>query len=212
MYDVTVPLDAGVPIFPGDPSFHVERVTSLADGAVCNLSKLDCGVHTGTHIDAPIHFIDGASGVEGIPLESMLGRAYVVDTTSLRSHIDATAVSSGGIPRHAERLLFKTRNSQLWSSPTFSGDFLGITADGAEALVDRGVRLVGIDYLSIAPPHDPTPTHVTLLAAGVVIVEGLDLRAVPPGWYELACLPIRLVGSDGAPARVVLSTLSDRDE
>ena len=204
LYDVTVPLDSRVPIFPGDPDFRLERVASLSDGAVCNLSRLDCGTHTGTHIDAPVHFIDGAPAVDATPLEAMLGPAYVVDATSVSERIDAGTLGALAIPEDVDRLIFKTRNSELWALPTFAPDFVGVTARAAAALVERGVRLVGIDYLSIAPPGDPTPTHVALLSAGVVILEGLDLRAVAPGRYELLCLPIRLVGSDGAPARAVL--------
>jgi arylformamidase len=206
IYDVTVPVDTTVPIFPGDPEFHLQRVKSLAEGAVCNLSRLDCGVHTGTHVDAPIHFINDTAGVDGMPLEAMLGPAYVVDATSIRGHIDASILSTLHVPADAKRVLFKTTNSDLWSSPTFESNFVGITEDAAVVLVDQGVRLVGIDYLSIAPPNDPTPTHVALLQAGVVILEGVDLRSVPAGQYDLACLPIRLVGSDGAPARVILRT------
>jgi arylformamidase len=208
IYDVTVALEPNVPIFPGDPDFRLLRVKSLAEGAVCNLSQLDCGVHTGTHVDAPNHFIDGTPGVEGMPLDAMLGPAYVVDATSVRGHIDADALGNLEVPSDMERLLFKTTNSNLWSSSTFQPNFVGISEDAAVALVERGVRLVGIDYLSIAPPNDPTPTHVALLQAGVVIVEGLDLRSVPAGHYDLVCLPIRLVGSDGAPARVVLREVS----
>jgi arylformamidase len=207
IYDVTVPLDVRVPIYPGDPAFRLDRVASLADGAVCNLSKLDCGVHTGTHVDAPVHFIEGAAGVDGLPLAAMLGRAEVVDATSLPGHVDAAALADLPIPAGTERLIFKTRNSRLWSSPAFVEDFVGVTAEAAVTLVERGVRLVGIDYLSIAPPGDPTPTHLALLKAGVVVLEGLDLRAVPPGSYDLVCLPARLVGADGAPARVVLRPL-----
>lgn len=218
IYDVTVPLDERVPIYPGDPPLRVQRVASLAGGAVCNLSRLDCGVHTGTHVDAPGHFIDGAPGVDGLPLEAMLGPVEVVDATSLPGLIDAAALADLGVsaraadpaggPGRIDRLIFKTRNSQLWSSPEFTEDFVGVTANAAAMLVERGVRLVGIDYLSISPPGDPTPTHRVLLEAGVVILEGLDLRAVPPGRYGLMCLPIRLVGSDGAPARVVLTAPS----
>jgi arylformamidase len=204
IYDVSVPLDAQVPIFPGDPAFRVERVASLSDGAVCNLSKVDCGVHTGTHVDAPVHFIDGAPGVDGMPMDAMLGLAHVVDATSVRGHIDAAALGVLPMPDESDRLIFRTRNSELWATRGFAADFVGVTADAAAALVARGVRLVGIDYLSIAPPDDPAPTHLALLEAGVVILEGVDLRAVPPGRYDLACLPIRLVGADGAPARVIL--------
>lgn len=206
IYDVTVPLDANVPIFPGDPEFDLLRVKRLAEGAVCNLSRLDCGAHTGTHVDAPIHFIEDTPGVDGMPLEAMLGPAHVIDATSIRGHIDANALSTLHVPADAQRLLFKTTNSTLWSLPRFEPNFVGITEDAAVVLVDRGVRLVGIDYLSIAPPDDPTPTHVALLQASVVILEGVDLRSVPAGQYDLACLPIRLVGSDGAPARVILRT------
>jgi arylformamidase len=155
-------------------------------------------------VDAPVHFIDGASGVDSMPLEAMLGPAYVLDATSVVGHIDGPALDSLRIPDGVDRLILKTSNCALWSSPAFVGDFVGVTADAAASLVERGLRLVGIDYLSIAPPDDPTPTHVTLLRAGIVILEGLDLRPVPPGWYELLCLPIRLVGADGAPARVLL--------
>jgi arylformamidase len=206
IYDVTVPLDTRVPIFPGDPEFRLDRVASLADGAVCNLSRLDLGAHTGTHVDAPVHFIEGAPGVDEMPLEAMLGPAYVADATSVGGHIDAATFAELCIPPDVQRLIFKTPNSRLWASPTFAAHFVGVTEDAAAALVERGVRLVGIDYLSIAPPDDPTPTHVTLLRAGVVILEGVDLRSVPAGWYELACLPIRLAGADGAPARVILRT------
>ena len=204
VYDVTVPLDGRVPIYPGDPRFHLDRVASLAAGAVCNLSRLDCGVHTGTHVDAPLHFIDGAPGVESMPVEAMLGPAYVVDATGVTGHIDAAALDTLELPDDAERIIFKTSNSALWSSSTFATDFVGVDGAAAAKLVDRGLRLVGIDYLSIAPPGNPTPTHVALLAAGIVILEGTDLREVPPGRYELTCLPIPLVGADGAPARVLL--------
>lgn len=182
----------------------MQRFANMAEGAICNVSRLDFGVHSGTHIDAPVHFIEGAAGAEGIPLDALIGRATVVDATGILGDIDQAVLRSLAIPAGTERLLFKTPNSRLWERPAFSPEFFGITEDGANYLVGRGIRLVGIDYLSIAPMHDPAPTHVALLTAGVVILEGLDLRFVEPGEYTLVCLPLLLVGADGAPARALL--------
>jgi arylformamidase len=204
LYDVSVPIRQGMPVFPGDPEVHLERVTSLAAGAVCNLSRADLGVHSGTHIDAPSHFIDGAPAIEGVPVDVLIGPCLVTDMTRLSGNIDAGAIASLDIPAGVERILFKTANSELWAVDNFPESWVGLTPDGAAELLRRGVRLVGIDFLSIAPKGDPTPTHVALLEQGVVILEGADLRRVQPGQYELFCLPILLVGSDGAPARILL--------
>jgi arylformamidase len=203
--DISVPLRPGIPIFEGDPTFRLEWVFTIAGGAPCNISRLDMGVHTGTHLDAPSHFIDGAAASESIPLEAGIGPAWVVDATALDGPtIDAGGLSSLTIPGNATRLLFKTRNSALWSEPDFSESFIGLRADAATVLARRGVRLVGIDYLSIAPFGDPIDTHRALLDAGVAILEGIDLREVEPGPVELLCLPIRLIGSDGVPARALV--------
>jgi arylformamidase len=198
--DVTLPVRPGMFVFPGDPEVRLERTSSIEAGAEVNISRLDFGVHTGTHVDAPLHFIDGATAVEALPLEALIGPARVVDATSLAGEIDATALDSLEIPPQAERLVFKTRNSELWSKDTFTDEFVRFGESGAGRLVDLGARLVGIDYLSIGD----VAAHQVLLGAGVVPVEGLDLRAVEPGPYELICLPIKVEGSDGAPARVVL--------
>lgn len=202
--DVSVPIRVEMVTFPGDPTVHLERAASMADGAICNVSRLDFGLHSGTHIDAPIHFIDGAAGLETIPLEVLVGPAIVVDATAIEAQLDRGAIDGLTIPPGTERVLFRTRNTELWGRPTFSTSFVALTADGAQALVERGVRLVGADYLSIAAYGDPVDTHVTLLGAGVVIVEGLDLRAVEPGSYDLICLPLSIPGSDGGPARAIL--------
>lgn len=213
--DVTVPLRAGgFPVFPGDPPFRRELAASIAGGDVCNTSRLECSVHSGTHVDAPLHFIEGAGGVENLSLDAMIGSAWVADARDATDHLDTTghldasAVDALDIPAGTERLLLRTANSQLWESPEFSQDFVALTVDAAEALVERGIRLVGIDYLSIAPFADPAPTHLALLGAGVVVLEGLDLRRVAPGRYLLTCLPILLDGADGAPARVVIEPAS----
>jgi arylformamidase len=196
-----------MPLYEGDPPVTLERVTSIAGGGICNLSKLDFGLHSGTHIDAPLHFIDGAVGVEATPLDSLIGDAYVVDATGVGNQIDAAALRSLAIPPGCERVLFKTSNSQLWERAAFSRDFVALAEDAARELVQRGVRLVGIDYLSIAPFADPAPTHIVLLKAGVVILEGLDLRRVQPGSYRLLCLPLLVEGADGASARTLLQPL-----
>lgn len=202
--DVSVPVRPGMIVYDGDPDVHMERVKTIAGGASANVSRVDFGVHTGTHIDAPVHFIDGAPAMETVPLEALIGPAQVIDATGLASHIDAATLERLSIPAGAERVIFKTDNSRLWDRERFSADFIALTGDAAEALVARGVRLVGIDYLSIGPKGNGVATHVALLQAGVAILEGLDLRRVTPGAYQLACLPLLLVGSDGAPARAVL--------
>lgn len=202
--DISVPIREAMVTFEGDPLVHLERVSSMDEGAVCNVSRLDFGVHTGTHVDAPVHFIDGAAGIETVAVDVLVGPALVVDARAVDGSFDAAAIESLAIPPGTERLIFRSRNSGLWDEPAFVTSFSGITEDGARALVDLGVRLVGIDYLSIAPFGDPTPTHVALLSAGVVILEGLDLRAVEPGDYELICLPILIPGSDGGPARAIV--------
>jgi arylformamidase len=182
--------------YPGDPAVTVERVASLANGDVCNLSRLDFGVHSGTHVDAPVHFIDGAPAAEALPLDVLIGPARVLDLTAAE-RLDASAFDGVDL---VHRVLLKTRNSELWARETFADDFLALTEDGARALIDGGVRLVGIDYLSIGDEA----AHEALLGAGLVAIEGLDLRDVEPGEYELICAPLKLVGSDGAPARVLL--------
>ena len=187
--DVSVPVRPGMVTYPGDPEVRLERVSSIAAGDVANLSRLDLGVHSGTHVDAPLHFVEGAPSVETLPLDVLVGPCIVV------AGLDPAAVPAG-----AERVLFKTANSRLWERDEFSDDFVKLDGEAAGALVRRGVRLVGIDYLSIGDEE----AHHVLLGAGVVAVEGLDLRDVEPGEYRLVCAPLKLVGAEGAPARVLL--------
>lgn len=204
LFDISVPLRPGMITYPGDTSLRLGRSHEIARGDAYNLTWLQLGAHAGTHVDAPLHFIDGAAGVAELPLDALIGPAHVVDATGVSADIDAPTLARLDIPAGVRRLLFKTPNSELWARGEFSPNFFGITADGAQALVSLGVELVGIDYLSIAPASDPASTHVTLLEAGVVILEGIDLRAVEPGPYRLVCLPLLIEGSDGAPARAVL--------
>jgi arylformamidase len=184
--DVSVPIRPGMVTYPGDPTVTLERVRSIAGGDGYNLSRLDFGVHSGTHVDAPIHFVDGAAAAESLPLDVLVGPCAVVE--GIR------------VPPGVVRVLFKTANSELWARKTFAEEFESIDGATAQALVDSGVRLVGIDYLSIGDEQ----AHQILLGAGVVSIEGLDLRGVEPGEYELICAPLKLMGSDGAPARVFL--------
>ncbi|HEY6056738.1 MAG TPA: cyclase family protein [Candidatus Limnocylindrales bacterium] len=202
--DISVPVGPETPIFEGDPPFRRELAAAISRGDVCNVSHLDFGAHTGTHVDAPSHFIEGAPATDTIPLDALVGPAWVVDATGHATTIDVAGLARLPIPEGEQRLLFKTAAADLWSEGEFSKAFVGLSGDAATALVERGVRLVGSDYLSVAPFGDPAPTHRALLDAGVVILEGLDLRAIPPGPYDLVCLPLRLVGSDGAPARAIL--------
>jgi arylformamidase len=192
--DVSVPIRTGMVTYPGDPRVLLERVSSIPEGAVANLTRIDMGAHSGTHVDAPVHFIEGAPGAEQLPLDALLGPCVVVETAGLAESDVARA------PHGVERVLFKTPNSGLWARDEFSDDFARLDGAAARLLRDRGVSLVGVDYLSVGDEE----AHHVLLEAGVVPVEGLDLRGVEPGEYFLVCAPLKLVGSDGAPARVLL--------
>lgn len=202
--DISVPIRNGMTVFEGDPAVALERVEAISQGAICNLSRLQFGVHTGTHIDAPAHFIDGAPGADAIPLDALAGSALVVDAGAVEGRLDETFVRSLAIPEGTERIIFKTRNSELWDREGFAADFVGLTEGAARCLATLGIRLAGIDYLSIAPFGDAAPAHIALLEAGVVILEGLDLRQVKPGNYLLLALPLLIPGADGAPARALL--------
>ena len=205
IYDISVGISPEIPVWPGDAPVRLERVQSMDAGAHANVSRFEAGVHVGTHIDAPLHFIPGGRSVEAIPLKTMIGRAYVIELKRAEV-LDASTLEGAGIPPRTRRLLFKTRNSEYWTKgePKFRRDFVAVDSSGAEWLVRKGVRLVGVDYLSVAPFGNGAPTHRILLEAGVVIVEGLNLAAVARGRYTIYCLPLKLIGSDGAPARVIL--------
>jgi arylformamidase len=212
IYDISVSIAPRLtPVYPGDPGIEVGSWKAIARGDAANVSVLNLGAHTGTHIDAPAHFIEGAPGVPSLPLDVMIGEARVIEIPAdaravEEKHVEETALEG------ASRVLFKTRNSAFWDDPRgrFREDFTYITPDAARSLVSLGVRLVGIDYLSVERfgPED-FETHRVLLSSGIVILEGLDLRAVAPGAYELVCLPLKIAAGsgDGAPARAVLRSL-----
>ncbi len=200
LIDISVPLRTGMVVWEGDPPFRIDQVVSMADGEEVNIMRLDVSIHTGTHIDAPLHFIDGGATNESIPLDVLVGACHVVDATGVEGQLDAAALASLELPADATRLLFKTHDGAIWDRDDFSWEFAMFTADGAEALLALGTRLAGIDYLSIGD----SDAHRVLLGAGLVPLEGLDLRAVEPGPYTLFCLPLKLVGTEGAPARALL--------
>jgi arylformamidase len=207
VYDISLTITPELPTWPGDTPISVERVEKIEDGDISNLTRIELSAHVGTHVDAPFHFLGGdAETVEKLPLNVLIGRAYVLHLDDEVSLITKKVLQNMAIPPRIRRLLIRTRNSLLWQREynDFRKDFVGISEDGAQYILDRGIKLIGVDYLSVAPFDQVTPTHKTFLSAGVVIVEGLDLSQVPQGRYNLYCLPIKLGGSDGAPARAIL--------
>lgn len=211
IYDVSVPISARTPVYPGDPGISIQQWSALARGDSANVSFLHFGAHTATHVDAPSHFIDGAKKVSELTLEVLVGPARLVEVPGELAEIDSDFVGKLDLEL-VTRLLFKTRNSGFWSDPNggFRKDFTYLTPGAADILVEKRVRLVGIDYLSVekfkSGKHE---THLSLLSNNVVILEGLNLRDVPAGDYELICLPLLLAEGtgDGAPARTVLRAL-----
>lgn len=206
IYDITFPISNETPVYEGDPHVRIETAASFAKGDAANVTALCFGAHTATHVDAPNHFIDGTRRVHELELEKLIGECRVVEIGG-----DVIAIE----PEHlgdldgVERILFKTRNSQFWNDPRkgFRKDFTYISPEAARALADAGIKLVGIDYLSVEKfGSEDFATHITLLEKEIVIVEGLDLREISAGDYEIICLPLKIVSEtgDGAPARTVL--------
>ena len=201
--DVSVPLDANLPTYPGNTPYTLEAVKRIASGGSSNVSTLHLSAHSGTHVDAPRHFFPDGAGVEALPLELLCGRARVIELTT-RKGITAEDLAPFNLNDDV-RILFKTHNSRLWGSPTFNADFVAVTESGARHLLEHGIKVVGVDYLSVEQyKAQGAPAHRLLLGGGTIVIEGLNLRDVDAGVYEMFCLPIPAVGSDGAPARVVL--------
>lgn len=202
IYDITVPLSAQLPVYPGDCGFELTPWNRIAEGDEANVSRLSFCNHAGTHLDPPRHFDDKGASIDEIPLERLVGRALVLEIEEVkligRDELHRLPV------RGVERLLLKTRNSRLWHEAEFSPDFTALAPDGAQYLVDAGVKLVGIDYLSIEAMDGDGTVHRTLLQNDVLVVEGLNLEGIDPGEYELICLPLKVKGGDGAPVRALL--------
>jgi arylformamidase len=205
IYDITLTLSPDLPVWLGDPAYEIERVQRIDKGDNANVSSFRMSAHMGTHVDAPDHFLNNGKTVEQLSLSILNGRAYVLHLPDVNL-ITAEILENAEIPPRTRRILFKTHNSDYWAQQLkeFQTNFVALSPDAAQYLVDRGVKLVGIDYLSIAPYRQGLHTHQILLKAGIVILEGLDLSTVSQGRYSLYCLPLKLAGSDGAPARAIL--------
>ncbi len=206
IYDISLTISPTLPTWPGDPALELEQIESMDKGASANVTHISAAVHLGTHVDAPHHFLNDGRTVESLPLSILTGPCYVVQLPDGVEAITADMLERMELTFDFKRILFGTRNSHLWAKgeTKFQTDFVAITEDGAEWLVERGVQLVGVDYLSVAPYGDSAPTHTVLLKAGVVVVEGLNLSQISRGFYDLYCLPLKIAGSDGAPARAIL--------
>jgi len=207
IYDISLSISQELPTWPGDPTIKIERVQKMEDGADANVTHLSMTAHTGTHIDAPYHFLgNDATTIEQIDLNQLVGRAYVLQISNDVDLLTANVLKNSGIPPRTKRLLIKTRNSEHWKNQDneFDESFVAISPDGAQYLIDRGIKLIGVDYLSVAPYGDGKPTHKLFLEAGVIIVEGLDLSEITQGRYTFYCLPLKIEGADGSPARAIL--------
>jgi len=203
IYDISIPIREGMVVWPGDTPVEITPTSRISEGAGSNVSVLRLSTHAGTHVDPPRHFVEGGGTVDRLPLDALIGECFVceiADETAIRvEHLEAARIPDG-----IERILFRTRNSGLWREPEFRTDFTYLEPDAADWLVRRGMRLVGIDYLSVGEFKHGHPTHVRLLEAGVVVLESLDLSEVAGGTYMLVCLPLRIADGDGSPARAVL--------
>ena len=206
IFDISIPIHPQLPVWPGDPQVVLERYRQLSEGDASTDSRLACSVHCGTHVDAPAHFVENGATVEQLPLDMLIGSATVAEFPEI-DRITPDLLETQKLVPKTKRLLLKTKNSELWKNPDheFNPDFVALSSESASWMVNNGIKLVGIDYLSIQLFKDAEPlTHRILLEAGVIIIEGLNLREVQTGVYQLICLPIKLAGSDGAPARAIL--------
>jgi len=206
LIDISVPLHAGLPLWPGSRPVHISRVMDLSRGDEANVSELEIDMHSGTHMDAPLHFITDGTTTEDIPLDKLIGNCLVVDFTNLKS-ISANDLERAAIPPDTKRLLFKTDNSGSWGdfSQPFSKNFCALTLDAAQWIAERGFLLVGIDGPSIQMFEDAYDTHIVLLNQQIVILENLNLIEVESGFAELICLPLRVSGVEAVPVRALLS-------
>ncbi|MGQ9592805.1 MAG: cyclase family protein [Planctomycetota bacterium] len=201
--DVSVPLEAGRPSWPGDEPFRYEETDRIATGAEANCARMSLSVHFGTHIDAPYHFIEGGKTVDELDLDLFVGPCLVVDVSGVEALIEPEHLAEE-VPSGTRRLFVKSRNGPDLRDAKFRTDYVAFSPEAARWLAARDVRLLGFDYFSIASYGAQVPAHVAFLEAGGAIVECVDLSDVAPGEYQLACLPLRIRGSGGAPARAIL--------
>jgi len=209
--DISLSLSNDLPVWPGDPSIDLKKTMSMDNGDPCNVTHLNMGVHAGTHIDSPHHFLNNNITVEKMRMETLIGTVFVVEILENISIINSSVLENSNIPLGIDKLLIKTKNSLRWKTNdrVFHKKFIAIEKSGAEWIVERNIKLIGVDYLSVAPFNDGAPTHRVLLEKNVIVVEGLNLYDVTEGYYELICLPLKILGSDGAPARAVLKTIDN---
>ncbi len=205
IYDISIPISNSTITWVGDPSVNISAVASITDGDVCNVTNINMGAHTGTHIDAPFHFINSGKTIEQIVLENCYGSCHVVEVEGgIISEDDINRV----FPKNCTRIIFKTRNSKRWelNHPIFDTRFVGLSSGAATLLAQKGVKLIGMDYLSVEPyvAEDDNPVHNTLLGAEIVLLEGCNLTGIEEGEYTLSAFPVKIVGADGAPCRAVL--------
>lgn len=203
--DISVPLSPNVPIWPGSRGIRLLWSKRLNDGDECNNSHLHCDTHTGTHVEAPSHYLEQGATVEQLSLDVLIGPA-IVAYLPMVSAITASDLAKLALPPGTKRLLLRTLNSELWAAKIteFREDYVALTSDAAQWIVRKGIRLIGVDYLSVGSYRDRVATHLILLQAGVVVIEGLNLYNVDSQEYELVCLPLKLEGAEGAPARAIL--------
>jgi arylformamidase len=204
IYDISLTISEEMPIYGDDPPVEIEPISRISKGDGANVSLLRLGSHTGTHVDAPFHFVEGGTTIDGAPLDVLVGECYVCEVQASEA-ITVPDIESCGLPDGCRRILFKTSNSLLWEDDRFHTDFVYLDPEAADWLVDRGIQLVGIDYLSVDRfKSGAHPTHMRLLGSGAVAIEGLDLREVTQGTFFLVCLPLKIRDGDAAPARVIL--------
>lgn len=206
IHDISLTITPDTPVWPGDIPVRLERVKKIENGETDNLSQMEMGTHTGTHVDAPWHFVSSGITIEEIPLETMVGACQVVQVGDDVDMIGENEIQSAELDPSIPRVLFKSRNSREWLNPkpVFNRDFVGFSVEGAKALVEMGMKFVGLDYLSVAPYDLGKPVHDIFLEAGLVLLEGADLSKVQPGRYQIFCLPLKLGSTEGSPARVIL--------
>jgi arylformamidase len=206
LIDISIELSGDIPVWPGDPSPVFERFSKIEDGESANVSTMSMGVHTGTHIDAPYHFIINGKMVGDLDPDIFIGPVQVVQIPEESAVINSQVLAEANLDFNVSRILFKTRNSNIWQQGmrTFQKDFVAVDADGAKWLLEKDFKLIGVDYLSIAPFDFPIETHQLLLEKEVVLLEGINLSDVEPGYYDLICLPLKIKNAEGAPARAFL--------
>jgi arylformamidase len=204
LIDISVPVSGSLPTYEGDPPIDVQLAKAMQRGDIADVRSLNMGIHSGTHMDAPAHFIPGGRTIDEIDLDKCFGPTQVIDLSAENIAVVGEAELSAAFQPGTTRVLLKTSNSALWQQREFNRSFVGLAPDGAQFLLKNAVTLIGIDYLSIAPFADPTTVHRLLLGAGILILEGLDLAEVSPGDYTLACFPLRIAGAEAAPVRAVL--------